>query len=27
MIDHGLGVTEVETYTVKNVDLDYFGEE
>jgi restriction system protein len=27
MIDHGVGVTEVGTYTVKKVDLDYFGEE
>ncbi|MBI4322615.1 MAG: restriction endonuclease [Chloroflexi bacterium] len=27
MIDHGIGVTEVSTYTVKRIDLDYFGEE
>jgi restriction system protein len=25
MIDHGVGVTEVATYTVKKVDMDYFG--
>ncbi len=24
MIDHGIGVTEVETYVVKRLDLDYF---
>ena len=24
MIDHGIGVTDVATYTVKKVDLDYF---
>ncbi len=27
MMDHGVGVTEVATYTVKRMDLDYFGEE
>ena len=27
MIDHGIGVTEVATYTVKKIDLDYFGDE
>lgn len=27
MIDHSIGVTEVATYTVKKVDLDYFNEE
>ena len=27
MIDHGIGVAEVATYTVKKMDLDYFGEE
>lgn len=27
MIDHGIGVTEVATYTVKRMDQDYFGEE
>jgi len=27
MIDHGIGVTEIATYTVKKMDLDYFGEE
>jgi restriction system protein len=27
MIDHGIGVTEVTTYTVKRVDSDYFIEE
>ncbi|WP_228558484.1 restriction endonuclease [Myxococcus sp. AB056] len=27
MIDHGVGVTEVATYTVKKLDLDYFGDE
>ena len=27
MIDHGIGVAEVATYTVKKIDLDYFGEE
>ncbi len=27
MIDHGVGVTEVATYTVKKMDLDYFGDE
>jgi len=26
MIDHNVGVTEVETYTVKRSDLDYFGD-
>jgi restriction system protein len=26
MIDHNVGVAEVETYTVKRVDLDYFGD-
>ncbi len=26
MIDHGVGVTEFATYSVKKVDLDYFGE-
>jgi restriction system protein len=27
MIDHGVGVTGVATYTVKRVDSDYFEEE
>ena len=27
MIDHGIGVMEVRTYTVRKLDLDYFGEE
>jgi restriction system protein len=27
MIDHGIGVAEVATYTVKKVDSDYFSEE
>jgi restriction system protein len=27
MIDHGLGVTTVNTYEIKRVDSDYFGEE
>lgn len=27
MIDHGIGVAEVATYTVKKMDSDYFGEE
>jgi restriction system protein len=27
MIDHGLGVAEVATYTLKKVDLDYFSSE
>ncbi|MHB8410529.1 MAG: restriction endonuclease [Candidatus Acidiferrales bacterium] len=27
MVDHGIGVTEVASYTVKRIDLDYFGEE
>jgi restriction system protein len=27
MIDHGIGVTELTNYTVKRIDLDYFGEE
>lgn len=27
MIDHGIGVAEVASYTVKKVDLDYFSEE
>ncbi len=27
LIDHGIGVTEVATYIVKKVDLDYFNEE
>lgn len=27
MIDFGIGVNEVVTYTVKRMDLDYFGEE
>jgi restriction system protein len=27
MIDHGVGVTEVAAYTVKKLDLDYFGDE
>ncbi|MBI4506542.1 MAG: restriction endonuclease [Chloroflexi bacterium] len=27
MIDHGIGVTELATYTVKKLDLDYFEEE
>ncbi len=27
MIDQGVGVTEVATYTVKKADIDYFGDE
>jgi restriction system protein len=27
MIDYGIGVAEIASYTVKKVDLDYFGEE
>lgn len=27
MIDHGIGVTEVRTYSVRKMDLDYFDEE
>jgi len=27
MIDHGIGVTEIATYAVKKIDLDYFGED
>ena len=27
MIDYGVGVAEVVTYTVKRIDLDYFDEE
>jgi len=27
MIDHGIGVTEARTYSVRKIDLDYFGEE
>jgi len=27
MIDHGVGVTEVASYTVKRMDLDYFGDD
>lgn len=27
MIDHGVGVTEVATYTIKKADIDYFSEE
>lgn len=27
MIEHGVGVADVQTYTVKRVDLDYFSEE
>lgn len=27
MMDHGVGVTEVATYTVKRLDHDYFGDE
>ena len=27
MIDHGIGVTEVRTYSLRKMDLDYFGEE
>jgi len=27
MIDHGIGVTQVASYSVRKVDLDYFGEE
>ena len=26
MIDHGVGVTEVVSYPVKKVDIDYFGD-
>ena len=27
MIDHGIGVTEINSYSVKKVDPDYFGED
>jgi restriction system protein len=27
MIEHGVGVTEITSYAVKRVDLDYFGDE
>jgi restriction system protein len=27
MIDHGIGVTQVANYTIKKIDLDYFGDE
>lgn len=27
MLDYGVGVTEVASYRVQRVDLDYFGEE
>ncbi len=27
MIDHGIGVTEIRTYSVRKMDLDYFDEE
>ena len=27
MIDHGIGITEVRTYSLRKMDLDYFGEE
>lgn len=27
MIDHGVGVAEVASYTIKKMDLDYFGDE
>jgi len=27
MIDHGVGVTEIASYSVKRMDLDYFGDE
>ena len=27
MIDHGIGVTEIRTYSIRKMDLDYFGEE
>ncbi len=27
MIEHGLGVTTVETYDIKRIDTDYFIEE
>ena len=27
MIDHGVGVADVETYVVKRIDSDYFGQE
>jgi restriction system protein len=27
MIDHGIGVTDVATYTLKRIDSDYFEEE
>lgn len=27
MIDHGVGVTQVANYTIKKIDLDYFGDE
>ncbi len=26
MIDHGVGVSEISRYTIKKIDLDYFGE-
>ena len=26
MIDHGVGVTDVASYTIKKMDIDYFGE-
>lgn len=27
MIDHGIGVTDIQTYTLKRIDSDYFDEE
>lgn len=27
MIDHGVGVSDIDTYTIKRIDLDYFNEE
>ena len=27
MIDFGVGVSDVATYTLKKVDIDYFGED
>jgi restriction system protein len=27
MIDHGVGVSDIETYIIKRIDLDYFNEE
>jgi len=27
MIEHGVGVTEIQTYTLKKVNSDYFNED